>query len=78
MTKEVISMAKEAGFKYPLSASDQINLEMFAFLVAQATKEKAAQVCEEMREETSDEPNYSKDAWNEGVITCAAAIRGMK
>jgi hypothetical protein len=70
--EEIISMAREAGLQHhaPLYPSFKSALERFANLVAEATKEKAAKVCE--------------DGWKEGLgarfqgDVFAAAIRAMK
>lgn len=67
---EIIRMAREAGWsKEYLEIGDE-RLERFAALVAEATLEKAAQVCEE--------PMYFHQSRAKTSSECAAAIRSMK
>ena len=67
---EIIALAREAGGEE--STWDGF-LTRFAALVAEATKEKAAKVCEEKIGEWGYGNDYSFAA-----DECAAAIRGMK
>jgi hypothetical protein len=71
---EIIRMARETG-AYKNCDVWQMNaelLERFAALVAEATKEKAAQVCDRGAERMTHA--YKRD----GAARCAAAIRSMK
>jgi len=76
---EIIRMAREAGLtQYGFLPDIMERFERFAALVAEATKEKAAKVCEEK----ADSYGAIKDEWgNQQHITanlCAAAIRSME
>ena len=70
---EIIRTAREVGF-YGLPVDER--LERFAALVAEATLEKAAKVCEEQKQE------WKASVYRNGAIAaiggCAAAIRSMK
>ena len=78
MTREdVIRMARRAGAVFPGDGSYHtfertIDLEHFAFLVAEAEQEACAKACEDVHAGKYDAPEF----WREGVAyTCAAAIR---
>ncbi len=79
---EIIRMAREAGDEDkvdPIINDGQWitftleELERFAALVAEATKEKAAKVCAAQFSQLCPYSYY-----NEAVTKCAAAIRSMK
>ena len=65
---EIIRTAREVGF-YGLPVDER--LERFAALVAEATLEKAAKVCEELDQNDDIHPDHV-------ALECAAAIRSMK
>ena len=67
---EIIRMARDAGWNDLLPEAMKQVLERFADLVAEATKEKAAKVCEE------EMIGFASD--DEQLIRIAAAIRSMK
>ena len=73
---EIIRMAREAGLWPGVTDVFPKELERFAALVAEATKEKAAKVCEEYA------AGGAGSEWDMGYLTaaqsCAAAIRSMK
>ena len=71
---EIIRMAQDAGLGIELAVSGSLPLERFASLVAEATKEKAAKVCEEF---TADMRHQSKEAYS-FALNCAVAIRSIK
>ena len=88
---EIIRMAREAGalgLKSPPNMEklwwtvEFENLERFAALVAEATKEKAAKVCEEYSDAAELEATRNQspfaDGESSGALGCAAAIRSMK
>lgn len=73
--EQVIALAREAGFEsHDVTLNFRKELERFAALVAEATKEKAAKVCEGF---TADMRHQSKEAYSFS-FNCAAAIRNMK
>jgi len=70
--EQVIALAREAGFKMGTAWYGNTKvLERFAVLVAEATKEKAAKVCERV-----DTDAFGKE--RPTPEDCAAAIRSMK
>jgi len=79
---EIIRMAREAGLSIELAVSGSLPLERFAALVAEATKKKAAKVCEaygDAADEAYQENDSEFDAGEcNGAYGCAAAIRSMK
>jgi acyl-CoA reductase-like NAD-dependent aldehyde dehydrogenase len=74
---EIIRMARDAGWNDLLPEAMKQVLERFADLVAEATKEKAAKVCEEMGK-TQFIPNHDVYVIPYKPEDCAAAIRNMK
>jgi hypothetical protein len=64
---EIIRMAREAGVWDEIGYPSCI--KRFAALVAEATKEKAAKVCED---------EHDKSHFGANGYHCAAAIRSMK
>lgn len=80
---EIIRMAREAGNEDEdwLVLTRQLfkhfpkEMERFANLIAEATKEKAAKVCEEHDTLIIEEDG---SAWPCDQFHCAAAIRSMK
>ena len=69
---EIIRMAAEAGIAHAAGVYME-HLERFANLVAEATKEKAAKMCD-----TISECIYPDTTTRKVVEGCAAAIRSMK
>jgi hypothetical protein len=72
---EIIRMALAADIDADAEGLTQ-PLERFAALVAEATKEKAAKVCDEMATPATSIEIQSDFHWAAGC--CAAAIRSMK
>jgi hypothetical protein len=67
---EIIRMAREAGLQHVCDIDYPVvgmAVEKFAALVAEATKEKAANVCE----------SVAWEGFHDG-LDCAAAIRSIK
>jgi hypothetical protein len=82
---EIIRMAREAGLHKMIRHDWKVEahtetlspkLERFAALVAEATKEKAARVCDEMATPATSREAQHDFHWAAGC--CAAAIRSMK
>ena len=72
-------------YRHPLNPSDIAYgenriveiLERFAALVAEATKEKAAKVCDDLYKHDRKGSGYD-EGWNDALGTAEQAIKGMK
>ena len=88
---EIIRMAREAGFRkvgdgistmngdYTVYGVSNAALERFAAIVSEATKEKAAKVCDKVAKHYITNNKEQEQVWLLAATSdCAAAIREMK